>query len=499
MYYLKYKIENTSPIRIADDSAAQKGQTETMHYIAGSAVRGFIIHQLGDAELGENKKKLFEEVRFLNAYPCTDDEELIPSLKGFYEDKKEIDTKKPLQTVLKDGQDIEGLKRARIGEFCSISEKTIRYYSVKTGSDLKIRMDQDQMFRLEYIETGHTFAGAIASEDQKMLERFKSILSGEVFLGNARSMGLGRCKVISAEISETRPYNNYAETGEINREGYLMLLSPLTMRGEYGEYSGINTEKLAELLGIQNLRISFCATSTISVQGYNRTWGGRTPSVMMYDKGSLFHLSFDGTISAEKMEAVMDKGIGVRCAEGFGRVIFLRNFEAIDAKEKGSEICVPKQEGSGERTDKEVLRIAAKAYYKELLRKAMDRYIVENPLKKGELSSSKLRNLEPILAMNRFQFKVAVRLLEEFFGHDEEKERKQRVHQELRSMRTIRDHVMAVLDGNLEELLSLSTKRKDTVMSIEKKGLLTDNEIGELKIEFLLKEIRYDGRKGGAE
>lgn len=498
MYYLKYQIKNISPIRIADDSIAQKGQTGTLHYIPGSAMRGYVFCRYDEKALSEKKKKLFEEVCFLNAYPCTEGKELIPSPKGFYEDKKEAEEKKPLQTVLVDGQDIEGLKRARIGEFSSISDGIIRYYSVKTGSDLKIRMEEEQMFRLEYIESGHVFSGAIASEDRAVLEEIKAFLSGEIMLGNGRSMGLGRCLVVSAEITDTRPYQDYAVPGSLSGEGYLMLLSPAAMRGANGEYAGLDTKKLEEMLGVTNLKVLFCSTSTVSVQGYNRTWGGRIPSVVMYEKGSVFHVSFDGTISEEKMAAFLDRGIGVRTAEGFGRALFIKGFDTIRTKEAGGALYTLKQETAGERTDKEVLRIAARAYYRKLLRDAMDRYVVDNPLKKGELNSSKLRNLEPILAMNRFQYKEAVRLLSEFFGHDEEKEKKQRVHKELRSMRTMKDHVLAVMDGDLEELLSVSTKKKDTVMTVEKKGLLTENEIGELKIEFLLKEIWYDGRKGGA-
>lgn len=498
MYYLKYQIKNISPIRIADDSIAQKGQTGTLHYIPGSAMRGFVFCRYDEKTFSEKKKKLFEEVCFLNAYPCMGEKELIPSLKGFYEDKKETEAKKLLHTVLVDGQDIEGLKRARIGEFAEISDGTIRYYSVKTGSDLKIRMEEEQMFRLENMEQGHVFSGAIASEDRAILEEIKAFLSGEILLGNGRSMGLGRCLVISAEITDIQPYQDYAVSGSLSSEGYLMLLSPTAMRGANGEYAGIDTEKLEEMLGVTNLKVLFCSTSTVSVQGYNRAWGGRIPSVVMYEKGSVFHLSFDGTISEEKMAAFLDHGIGVRTAEGFGRALFLRGFEAIRSKEAGGALCALKQEITGERTDKEVLHIAARAYYRKMLRDAMDRYIVDNPLKKGELNSSKLRNLEPILAMNRFQYKEAVRLLGEFFGHDEEKEKKQRVHKELRSMRTMKDHVFAVIDGDLEELLSVSTKTKDRVMTVEKNGLLTESEIGELKIEFLLKEIRYDGRKGGA-
>ena len=55
--YIRYKIINTEPLRIADDSTSQSGQTTTLRYIPGTTVRGFVINQLAEA----SRKSCFQK------------------------------------------------------------------------------------------------------------------------------------------------------------------------------------------------------------------------------------------------------------------------------------------------------------------------------------------------------------------------------------------------------------------------------------------------------
>ena len=90
------------PLRIADDSTSQSGQTNTLRYIPGSSIRGLVINQLALQPDFERKKQILfsNQVRFLNAYPMIDQTELIPSPKGFYEDKTEAAGRKELENVV---------------------------------------------------------------------------------------------------------------------------------------------------------------------------------------------------------------------------------------------------------------------------------------------------------------------------------------------------------------------------------------------------------------
>ena len=82
-------LKNLDPLLIADDKTSQHGQTGTLRYIPGSALRGYVMSALAqDEEQFASWKKVFfnGQIRFLNVYLASDGKELIPSLKGFYED-----------------------------------------------------------------------------------------------------------------------------------------------------------------------------------------------------------------------------------------------------------------------------------------------------------------------------------------------------------------------------------------------------------------------------
>ncbi len=494
-YYLKYILKNEEPLRIADDSIAQKGQTGTLHYITGSAMRGYVLSKLAKEDFGDEKEALFTRVSFMNAYPISGDDWLIPSPKGFYEDKVETDEKKKLENVVKNGADVEGYKRARLGEFCNVKNGCINFYSIRSKGELKIKMYSDDMYRNEYIDCGYRFGGAIASDDKTLLDLISRVLDKEVYIGNARSSGMGRCSIVLSEVDQLHPFKSYSADKSLSEECYMMLLSPTAMRDENGEPVGLDINTLQKTFGIDKLNIRFCATSVKRIQGYNRTWNGPIPSLVMYDKGSVFHLTYSGTITPEKIREVMDRGLGERVCEGFGQVLILKDYDSWSFKEKGCNLVETSIQSLSEKTDKDSLKLIAKKYYRRILEEAMDRYIVMHPLDKGMLRSSKTRGIEPILTMNRFNYSNAVDLLNRYFEHEADKEKGQKIHKELSNTKTIKEHVFSVLEEELDELLSVKTRDFKRVMTIPKEELLSKEEMGELKLLFLLKEIRFDSRK----
>ena len=497
MHYLVFSIKNKEPIRIADDSFAQKGQTESLRYIPGSSIRGAVISDFMRNGYSGSKEELFTKVEFLNAYPLRGSKWLIPSPKGFYEDKTENDDEKELKNVVINGEVDEGLKRARLGEFCDVCDDHIFYYSVRSKGELKNRMYGNEMYRNEYIESGYMFGGAIASENKELLEQIQKFFDKDIYIGNARSSGMGRCSVSDCVIKSEFPYRKYASVEDVTGECYMMLLSPMSMRSESGEPISFDNDYFERFFGVEQLEIKYCSTSTRVVCGYNRTWKGPMPSALMYDKGSVFHLSFSGTIPAKKINEIMERGIGDRNYEGFGRVIILKDFDKWKYKVKGEDLRDNSVELIKEKTDENALRQTAKKYYREAIIGAMEQYIVSNPLDHKQISSRKARGIEPILTMNRFNYGNAVRVLNSYFENEQKRESEKKVHKELKSVRSIREHVYTVLEGDIEELLNIKTRSKTTIMTIPKTQLLDENELGELKLLFLLKELRFDGRKEG--
>ena len=173
--YLKIVFKNLEPVRVADDSTSQSGQTVTLRYIPGTALRGVVINTLAqDKDFEVIKKSLFStNIRYLNAYLTDGDRELIPSPKGFYEDKMQCQGRKPLDNVVINGEFEEGKKRASLGRFSYMDKECIYYYNVDTGSDLKIKINDEKqnVFRHEYICAGYTFTGYIAVDDSALRDR----------------------------------------------------------------------------------------------------------------------------------------------------------------------------------------------------------------------------------------------------------------------------------------------------------------------------------------
>lgn len=242
--YLKIVFQNLEPVRIADDSTSQSGQTVTLRYIPGSALRGIVVNALAqDSDFDAIKKSLFSsQVRFLNAYPTDGEKELIPSPKGFYEDKIQQQGKKKIDNVTVEGEFTEGSKRAALGRFCHMEDFCISYYNIDTGSDLKITINEEKqnVFRNEYICAGYLFTGYIAVDEDALRDRIKGVFADDFVAGNARSAGLGKCRLISCEYTDRLPYENYLPARDQENECYMMLLSNTVMRDENGELCGLN-------------------------------------------------------------------------------------------------------------------------------------------------------------------------------------------------------------------------------------------------------------------
>lgn len=502
--YIRYILNNIEPIRIADDSSSQSGQTSTLKHIPGTTIRGLIINKLATAADFEAKKKLLfsDKVRFLNAYPMVGDKELIPSPKGFYENKDIVVGKKKIENVVIDGAFSEGYKRASIGRFVDIDSDTITYYNIETGSDMKIKIvirdedDKQNVFRNEFINQGYTFAGYISVDDESLVDDIKKVLNDIVVIGNGRTAGLGKCKVLSCEYVENQlPYENYLPTDELFGECYMMLLSPTVMRDDKGEFCGINLPKLQKLMGVEDLKICQSSTSTVEVKGYNRAWGVKTPSVVMFDMGSVFHLSYKGTLSKEKMVEICDQGIGVRGNEGFGRVIFLKDYDKVEYKIAG-ELCKANSltDVAQLPEDKEVLRLVAKNYYMNYLNEKINIYVVDNAIPKGALKASQLGVLMSFTTAYQYDPVTGCDKIKAYFEHAQEKESSRKIFKVRDSVLNLKSFVETLFEGDLRELLGV--EMKESIMGIPYSEILTEEEKKRLKLSLLTRLIKYDNKEG---
>lgn len=504
MKYLRVFIENVEPLCVSDDSTSQSGQTDSCRYIPGTTIRGFTINALSENEELFLKYKRFlftDKVCFLNGYPCSEEEgslrELMPSLKGFYEDKKADGS---IQNVVIDGVFDEGKKRAALGRFCSINGSTLDYYNISTDSVLKIRInDGDQkVFRSEYVLPGYMFASYVAIDDEvpeELIGCIKSVLNDRsVILGNGRSQGFGKCCVKAEECDYPAVWDTSIRGDFSSGYAYMILLSNTVMRNDKGEYCGIDTKELETALGIQSVVIDHCATSVVNVHGYNSTWGTKLPTVPMYERGSVFKLSFNGCLSPEKLKYVFDNGIGERKEEGFGRVLIIDDsYEKINSKCEKS-ICstdrAVAKEVSGK--DREVLKIIAKKYYRILINNAIEKKLPED-VKKIRINKSQSGTVLSILEKNQFDPKAdIVTIIKDYFEHAGQKEENQRVHKDRVSIKDFSKEINRLLTCNIIKDLGINN---ESIMGINTEELLKPEDIRRLAVSYVVDVIKYAGKE----
>lgn len=382
---LRYRLRTETPVIITDLSRSSGNGFETRGLIPGSAVRGMIMSELAQREPEwfdvHRRELLGEDTRFLDALPAGA-EPVIPSIKGFYEDKEET----VFVSVLKDGILEPGLKRAKLGQFCSLEGDTVVWQSAATGGDVRISLGKSeagtQMFQTRSVSAGQEFEGYVLLRSGELSEKLSECLSGTVWLGADRFAGFGRCTVTALERAEAPRWREYGCTGgDIPGETlYLLAVSPFCMLDEYGEPCGLDLSVLTEMLGVEKAEVLFSSTSVAEYGGYNRTWGCRESALRMYDRGSVFKLRCTPAPSPEALARVTDRGLGVRLSEGFGQVLFLSPslFDGLRRKERA---IIAEDRGAKERAE---------------LRRAKYAWLMEQAetVSRGKLSHSQIGSLQ---------------------------------------------------------------------------------------------------------
>ena len=504
MKYLRLNINNIEPLCVSDDSMSQSGQTGCCKYIPGTSIRGYVINTLSQNEkvFKKYKKVLFSDsICFLNAYPADGGQELIPSLKGFYEDKN---ANGHIRNVLIDGTYDEGMKRAALGNFCRIDEEILYYYSIGTESIMKITIGSkptdQKVFRSEHISAGYSFISYIAIGEDVDTELYEEILKcfdcETVSFGNMRSQGFGKCKVTVCEDKTPQIFSKLPQNdlGGDNCEVYMILLSNTVMRGRNGEYCGLDTDVLAGLLDVADLKIKYCSTSVVTIHGYNRTIGLKSPTVPMYEQGSVFHLSFSETISRDRMLRLVETGIGEKKNEGFGRILFLNDkYSKVSKKEKRDLNITANESQMTELTeeDRNTLKTIARSYYRRKLEEAKEEKI---PLdeKRVRITKSQAGIVLSVLENNRFDNTDINKIIGRYFDHKLDKEKRQNIQKERESIGPFAGEIIKMLNSpTYGELVGY---KKDIIMGFKTEDLLLQEESRRLIIDYVIDLIRFGGK-----
>lgn len=339
---IRYRLTADAPVLITDSGRSTGNSYETLGYISGSAVRGAVMSRLAardPAFFAANKKALLSDgTRFLDAVPKAADMPVLPSIKGFYEDKEE----KAFESLVKTGSFTPGLKRAKLGAFCALQGDTVLCWSAAAGGVTRVQRgapgEDSRTFQTRCLSAGQEFEGYILLEDESLAGPVTQALADTLWLGADRYEGYGKCTVTALEAVDSPAWLDaygYAAQDVPGRELFLLAVSPLVMLDGAGEPCGMDLDALAQKLGVGEVKLLHCSTSVSGYDTYNRTWQCREPALPMYDRGSIFKLQCDRPPRTDRLLALQRDGLGVRRAQGFGQILFLRNdlFEGLCRKQ----------------------------------------------------------------------------------------------------------------------------------------------------------------------
>lgn len=472
--FIHYKLHNILPIQITDLKHSDDNNYSSNKYIPGSAIRGMVLSELAENMpewFEENKTELLKDVYFLDAVPNPTKYTPLPSINGFYEDKKET----KFVTVLKDGKFEAGLKRAKLGNFCAPVDNKIVCWGCKTDSNIRIKRGNEdkQLFNVQYIEKDQYFEGYVIIKNPKLSQNISKVFLNDIWIGADRYAGMGLCNVSDLkavkELKWLKEYG-YSKQKELEKDLYLIAISPFTMLNKFGEPCGLDLEFLAEKIGVSKIEVLYSSTSVSEYMGYNRTWGCFQSSMGMYNRGSVFHISCDKVPDINLLLNLQKKGLGIRKEEGFGQILFLRKgyIENIISKEmynSDDDKCINKND----------ILI--------LLRKAKIKWIENNKNKilQYGLSKSQLGNIQS-LCEYAIHKNGDTKELESFF----DKNIKDRGVKHGDKFKDIYPFIKNIIENNITETLNLNFNYKDLDEEKEKKERLT----------LLCKLFNYS-RKGG--
>lgn len=548
--YIKFKIHNVEPLRIANLEKSQIRQVETLRYIPGSTIRGFVINRLSK-KLSNNFDKiktilLSDNVKFLNAYPSYDNKELVPSTKEFYSKREE---KNKLISILDaDDKKLIGTKRANLGDFCYVNnDKELYAFSTKIGESLNIvtetpqnkfnketfQNDKDKnMFRMQYMNKGQTFIGYIQlmDEGKKFEEDIKkTFCSPLIKLGSDKSTGFGKCEISYLNTISELPFNNISIANrdvKISSHVYMLAISDFTMINEIGEICGLDLETLETNLNkgksnIKKLEINKCSTSVININGTNSTWGTRIPSVPMYELGSVFKLEFTGELDSMDLRRIEHEGLGIRKSEGFGRVVFLDREKISGCNEFIGDLDNNKEVANSNLNnvininklstdEKDTLVICAKGIFKfkyeMLLQRCIQEKAKELKVSISELSKSQLGSILTIIRNLEYKPRDAKNKLNSLFDHIKCKSSKFKY-----KYKEIEKYINKILDeNNLFSLMNDTSENIDTELNIcgfniksdndlVTNKIFTEDELMVFKLQLVERIIKYNGRVNNDE
>lgn len=392
--YLTYFIDTLEDVKLA--KTASKGSTETsMDYISGSSLRGAYIYRyinkygVSDINEGIHKEKLLRGgIKFLNAYPASGETRCIPFPRCYYstkEEMKSIDKELTITSGFNLPKD-KVYENVRMAEFVSLEKDKYQLVKVKKKANLHINksMRDNKLFRYEAIEKGQTFKGIIKVEKPEYADEIISLLENTVFyLGGSKGSGYGKCRFYSFNGADVNPeFDQIANRTDFNGTLYLIALSDIIYRSKLGEYKTIIEDScIKEALGLEDVELENSMIETKDITTFNNKWGCNLPQIMGIKAGSVFKYSYTGDLKKDKLKSFIDRGIGERKVDGFGRFVIIDSIKdsvlLVEEQNTKSEADVMQLVSDMSPNEKEQAQIILDSVYRSRFENNVNKRVID--------------------------------------------------------------------------------------------------------------------------
>lgn len=354
MKLITYHITPEEPVLVTA-LAGDPNSSTAFNYLPGSVLRGALIaaymrqHQL--TELDEKDKQIRRlflngQTQYLNGYLLDREKQRsLPRPLSWQQDKKDQrrETEDAPASLFdfayeEQEEDPEREWKAPKKPFFSFTKTSGKIRWAAPDTVLAVHTQRDPVkgrstseggavYQYEALAAGQTFAALIVCGHDADEEVLSNLLTGECNLGGARGAGYGRVQLTIVDTAGQREMPGKLETAS-NGRLLVTCLSDLLLQDEQGQF-----QVEAELVKAALEKRLGCALKWFAddqavvymngthVGGFNRKWGLPLPQAKAIGMGSVFVFDLPDC-PPDKLQAAEAQGIGLRRAEGFGRIAF---------------------------------------------------------------------------------------------------------------------------------------------------------------------------------
>lgn len=307
-------------------NGSDENMVSSLDFIQGSNTMGLAAQKY--FESGKQKNDfaglfLKGRIHFTNAYPCgqTADVKLVspfPHLFQYENDK--------LNAGKKNQEEDGYIVFDRNDNWLHV--KTDRVLSLHHERNLKTGMVAETIYNYQAIAPLQRFRSVIKGSESDLLEIRNLFKQGEtVKIGAAQTAEYGSCLVELGDIEQLTADFGYdaSHLGE-----YLMvLISDAIIYNDNGFPSSSIKDLVSyfETDTINELTIKPSKTRFKRVENYIKVWKSKKTADLAIRAGNCYELNK----LPDNWKELSKEGLGERCHEGFGQVVFLKKGEAFDA------------------------------------------------------------------------------------------------------------------------------------------------------------------------